>query len=433
MSLLRPVKHALTKDPAYVFAAHPQSPYQVAGAGTARFEPGFGGIGIRSGWRRGLPRRYTESRIQRTDENRRAFRPLQGMEHLDVDSVREILGGLRPFTPVITIDGVPAATGFGEGVIAVPAGRHLVQLQSGASGPYRSVDVRPGEVVALDAVTTKLRHLRCLEGVPGDSYGDMALGPRNQVRIRDGAMFRSLAAGGAAAFLALGLLALAGAFGILDVDFDSAAVIVPVLAAYVVVAVAFGLWENRPGPPAGPPHGPEPHSGAQHRVLDPHDSETPQAAPGRAVLRVHAVYRQEHNRADAGPGEPTGRTLKELLDKRAAARAANWDATGEPAPPRPRPWVTAPRILVNGRAVPAVWGRNEYQLPPGPATVDISVPPPGVPLDEGAEIQSGDAMRVNVRLDASQPVELGAYARIRMTSGLDGTALKEYRGAMRRA
>lgn len=434
MSLLRPVKDKLTSDPAYAFRAHPQSEYRVAQAGTARFEPGWGGIAVRTSWRRGLPRRYTESRITRTDTQRAEFRPLPGMGHLNVDLVREMLGGFRPFTPVVTVDGAPAATGIGEGVIVVPAGRHLVQMQSGASGPYRSVDVRPGEVVELDGVTTKLRHLTCMEGRPIDSYRDIVLGPRGKTRVKDGALFRSLIVGGLAAIAVLGLLALAGLIGILDFEFDSPATIIPVVATYAVVAAAFGMWENRPGNPVGEPHGPDPHSGVDHRVLDPGDRQPPQAAPGRAVLRVHAVYRQDHNREDVGPGEPTGRSLKELLDKNAAERAKNWDSTGEPAPPPARPWMAPPSVKVNGRALPAVWGLNEYQVPPGPSVVEIAVPPPTNAVDGQTQmLMDQSAIRVNTQLDPARPTEIGAYARIRVTPGIDGATLKEYRALMRQA
>ncbi|GAB3994399.1 hypothetical protein GCM10029992_08660 [Glycomyces albus] len=317
---------------------------------------------MRASWRRGLPRRYSESRITRTDTQRAEFRPLPGMGHLNVDLVRELLGGFRPFTPVVTVDGVPAATGIGEGVIVVPAGRHLVQLQSGASGPYRSVDVRPGEVVELDGVTTKLRHLTCMEGRPIDSYGDIVLGPRGKTRVKDGALFRSLAVGGLAAIAVLGLLALAGLTGILEFAFDSPATIIPVVATYAVVAIAFGIWENRPGNPVGEPHGPDLHSGVNHRVLDPHDRQPPQAArAARCCGCTPSTARTTIEPTSAPASRPVG------VSRNCSTRTPpNAPRTGtRPASRRPSgpPLDGAALVKVNGRALPAVWGLNEYQLP----------------------------------------------------------------------
>ncbi|GAB3994419.1 hypothetical protein GCM10029992_08760 [Glycomyces albus] len=45
---------------------------------------------------------------------------------------------------MVLVDGRPVATGFGRGDIDLDPGRHLLQVQAGASGAYWPVDIKPG-------------------------------------------------------------------------------------------------------------------------------------------------------------------------------------------------------------------------------------------------------------------------------------------------
>ncbi len=444
MSLLRSVRFRLRKDPEYRFQAHAHSPYPVEDTEVSGYAPGHGGIRVRSGWTRGNRfRRYAEnigSRSAREPDAWKDFRAPPWARHLDGPRavIDTLTGAFRPFTPVLLIDGRPAATGFGEGTVTVPAGRRLVQLQSGASGPYRVVDVPEGGTVDLDAITTRRRNLRCMEGSPADSYADMALGPRGRVRIEDGLPHRSFFTGCAAGAALLILMLVFGGIGPMpDFDTRSAATLVP-LAITVFTAMALrAIVESSRRSPPGEALGPEHTAGIGHRVLDPADTSAPEAAPGEAVLRVHAVYRQERHGKNAGPGKPTGTGLKALAtDKRALERRDNWRATGEPAPPKVRPWAAPPIIRIDGRELPAVWGLNEYRLSPGDHTVEVAVPPPPEELvAEGAAIKLGEraTMRTKLPVRADRPATVGAYARIRMTPARNGTTVKEYRGTIRPA
>lgn len=444
MSLLRSVRYRIRKDPGYRFQAHAHSSYQVEGTEASGHAPGYGRIRVRSGWVRGNRfRRYAENIGSRTAQETDAwknFRTPPWARHLNEPRavIDMLTGAFRPFTPVLLIDGRPATTGFGEGTVTVPAGRHLVQLQSGASGPYRAVDVPEGGTVDLDAVTTRRRNLRCMEGSPTDSYADMAIGPRNRVRIKDGWQYRSFFTGcTAGAALLLVMLFLGGVGPIPDFDTRSTATLMP-LAIVVFGAMALrAIVELSRRSPPGEAFGPQYTAGIGHRVLDPADTSEPETVPGRAALRVHVVYRQERHGKNAGPGKPTGTSLKALAtDKRALERRDNWQATGEPAPPKVRPWAAPPVVRVGGRELPAVWGLNEYWLLPGDYTVEVAVPPPPEDLvAKGTEVKLGKRamLRTSLPVRADRPATVGAYARIKMTPSRNGKTIKEYRGTIRPA
>ena len=71
------------------------------------------------------------------------------------------------------------AHGIGEGVTVVPDGRHLVKLQTVASGPYRSVGVRPGEVAEEEVSVPPPKD-------PVDAAAEMTMGdsaPRRNAQL----------------------------------------------------------------------------------------------------------------------------------------------------------------------------------------------------------------------------------------------------------
>jgi hypothetical protein len=203
----RPIRRQLTADEAYRFRAHPAGAFAVhRGGDLPTLPPGHGAVVIDSGWRTGLPSKVAEQdprmRSSKTDEDPHLPRSVRHLS--DREAFALLRRGPRPFCPVFLVDGVPAATGFGTGAVVVPAGRRLVQAQSGVSGPYWPVEVPDGGVVRLESVTTKLRHITAMEGRPIDSYRDMALAPAGSARVREGRWFRTAAAGLAASWATRG-------------------------------------------------------------------------------------------------------------------------------------------------------------------------------------------------------------------------------------
>ncbi|GAB3994401.1 hypothetical protein GCM10029992_08670 [Glycomyces albus] len=57
--------------------------------------------------------------------------------------------------------------------------------------------------------------------------------------------------------------------------------------------------------------------------------------------------------------------------------------------------------------------------------MEIAVPPPTNPVGgETQMLMDESAIRVNTQLDPARPTEIGAYARVRVTPGIDGATLR---------
>ncbi|WP_143015068.1 hypothetical protein [Glycomyces harbinensis] len=354
---------------------------------------------------------------------------------------------------MVLIDGEPAATGFGRGLIALEPGDHLVQIQAGASAGYFPVSMRPNGYVwlssfvpqRLDATLRGADFLRQFPMAPTQAV------PRRLSHLIDmpvsTAAFFLGAFAGIAATTALDLstwIAAAG-MGIFATASALAAQQLTFLAHRAAVARAERRLA-RPLPPAI--HAPQPFPGGSWRLIDPQDRAVPQGSEGMAVLRLcltfdQTPHRQEPHLPNTAPidmtariGEEYPRRLRPSIfgpklqdEKRDARRAAKRRRQfGEAYPPEARPWVDAPLVAVDGEPVPAVWGINEYRLSPGEHQITVVVPPPPEVLTgDATEIALDDANgEYSADLRTDRPAVLNGMARIEMTPAESGWELSRY-------
>ncbi|MCH7229369.1 hypothetical protein L0U85_00605 [Glycomyces sp. L485] len=353
-----------------------------------------------------------------------------GIVETDADAV-------RPFAPVVLVDGEPVVTGFGRGHIGLDPGRHLVQVQCGASGAYWPVDIGPGRFTRLTSFVSQ----RLDEEPPLGFIRQFVLAPARSIPPRLGRRpTKALTAvGGFAGFAAGALAASAAGMSLPDATFLRLLFFLVFLVPATVGAVLghrLGLllekvWNTAAEArlalrlPVGE-HRVAPCPGGTWRPVDPRDESTPAVERGTGVLRLAIAYAQ----APAPAVEAPGRVYDEEAVRASARRRRQF---GEEYPPQVRPWVGAPRVRVDGEAVPAIWGVNEYRLGSGRHRVEVELPPPPeVLVSAETEVDlPARALSREVTLSEAAPVAIEAMAVIEMVPGHDGWELERYAARMR--
>lgn len=371
---------------------------------------------------------------------------------------------LRPghFAPVVLVDGIPAAAGLGKGRIVVPAGRHLVQVQAQASGRYWPVEVEEGREVKLASVVSEPYFSGALQERMRRFYRCFSLGPRAFL-LPQSSLFGPIAV----AVATVALLSLVLGPG--DPRGPAAAVIAGVLLASA--PWARWSWHRLRGVPSArfEPVGAD----VTWRPVDPVDPSEP--VPGSdAILRINVVflhdYSREHRPVDLSrtpmpqapvaarpipgrkrdPDAPVIEVLGEELEGmgrwaqtewRTLARNMGWDRERRTRLSEARkryaagadnvPWIEPPRVTLDDRELPAVWGLNEYRLPPGEYDLlEIAIPPPAPLLDKGNEVELTGSSRLLFELDLREGsvTEIEGFARIESTMNADGLTLTRYAG-----
>ncbi|WP_199034223.1 hypothetical protein [Glycomyces salinus] len=371
---------------AHRFRPHARSPFPVATGRVGGVPEGCGTIRISSR----MITRARQPRVRRPEPGEPL--PPKGNEY-------QLLRWPGHF-PVILIDGAPAATGRGRGRIAVPAGRHLVQVQAGASGRHWPVEVPEGGEVRLSSVVAEPFYSGVLSERMRRFYRCFRLGPRR--------LGRSVAR-----FEPVG-----EDITWRPVDPDDLSEPDPGSGAILRIHVVF-LYDSF-------------HSIQPLEVRRTPLPEAPVAAqpiPGR---------RQD---PDAPFVEVIGEELEGMgrwwkRERRALVRDMRWDhAAGErkAATVRRRglPWVEPPRITLDDRELPAIWGLNEYRLPPGSHDLlEVAIPRPAPLLDKGTEVDLLGSSRLLFDLDLREGsvTEIEGYAQIKSTMNADGLTLTRYSG-----
>ncbi|RRR99456.1 hypothetical protein [Glycomyces terrestris] len=364
----------------------------------------------------------------------------------------EDVPGTRPFTPVLLIDGAPAATGFGTADIMLDPGPHLVEYQSGASAGYWPVDLAPGGTVRLTAFTRQRLG-------PAGVLRDLHLIPTGAAPLRLGRRFTMYAT----------MIGAVAGFGALVLPLADAPVArtpgLLLAAAAAAVGAAAGHWLARgaerlvldhaerrlAGRTRFAVHRPTAFPNGSWRPIDPRDPSPPQADADMAALRLILTYVQVPHAVDFGRGSraplrrrwrlgepvPTRlvgphqydprRPVDEAAETEAAAKRRN--RFGESYPPESRPWVPAPVVRIDGEPVPALWGVNEYRLQPGEHEIHLAIPgPPEVLTGEHTEIDLAETNRT-VRLAENATAAIEAAAEIEMTPDPEGWELAHYAGS----
>ncbi|THV34383.1 hypothetical protein [Glycomyces buryatensis] len=434
-------------SPAHRFGPHALSPFPVV-TGRVEVPDGCGTI------------RFTSKMIVRASEPRptepepgRALPP-KGQEHR--------LRRRAKFYPVVLVNGIPTATGLGTGRIVLPAGRHLVQVQSLASGRYWPVDVVSGKEVRLASVVAEPYFSGDTAERMRRFFGCFSLGPRAFLK-RWQSMVGPTAA--AVAVYCLLFLFVSGP--------EAASGPIAAVATWFLLALtpwAKWAWHRLRGTPvAGYETGGE---GITWRPVDPGDRLAPEPG-GEAVLRLNPVFLHDgdsdrepvrvprtrppevpmgarplehpHENPDAPLVEVLGQELegmgrwakgewgmlvrdmgwdREYRERLADARKQE-SAKGEVAP-----WIEPPRITLGDRGLLAIWGRNEYRLPPGRYRVEIAIPGPPHALDRGTKVDLLLRGSVPLELDlrGGTVTEIDVYALVKSRLNPDGMTLGEYSG-----
>lgn len=390
----------------------PWRAWRIAPIGAAPSAPGGGVLRLRTGYSRGLGGKPLGPRAEAYRARRLAGDPVASMDDLKASLV-----------PVVLVDGRAVAAGWGSIDLPLPAGRHLVEVQSLHSRTWRAVDIQAGARTKLDYV-----------GVLGEVHRDFAsgelrgalagntghtLGPRGRLRFHQ--YLPALAGhrrGVIVAMLAMLLcpLILVGAvrLGLLSGDgpVPQAAGFAFVFGIPVVAIAGWGLrvgWTylryNRLGPEAPLDTGPFTAPGlAAPTVLDP-CGEAPALRPGSAGLLIEARFvKADLTSEELALQLPAG----QARINGAQRKALDW--LGELVPIRHRTAVPAPEIVLDGTRVAASWTRMWFEVAPGRHRVDVRTPEAPLPVlgaDESAaevaafDVAAGQVARIELVVDVT--------------------------------
>jgi hypothetical protein len=250
--------------------------------------------------------------------------------------------------PMIGIDGEPAFHGWGTAVVVVPAGEHVVEVQS--ETPVRSVrvTVEPGGIVPI-----RYSPLRGL-GEPS---------PQTARR-------RPLRTGGMPIVI---LYAVAGALVpglavlVLTVQLGGSGRLAGGVAAMVMLAVAIG----------------QPVRVALARRRD---RAEPMAAP--PVARSDTASAEASPSAGSGPvfvGDDPDAAVLTPPPGWGSVLVSYWFTSGtggldhgrvQPERPNVDRWISRPGVVLDGDPVPAGWSGWWYPLPPGRHMLEVRTPAP---------------------------------------------------------
>ncbi|HEU5128806.1 MAG TPA: hypothetical protein VFU12_12530 [Glycomyces sp.] len=313
-------------------------------------------------------------------------------------------GRPRPFTPVFLVDGRPAASGFGTGVIEVEAGLRLVQVQCGASGAYAYVEVPSEGRVALASTVPRLLDHRTTERRTSHFHGQFDLALKGRARAPEPAA--------------------EGRWRAVDPRDPRRPRAEP---GQAVLRLDLAYVQ--------PPSGESVELGLTASALT-DDALTERREPQRP--RPSETFKEQ-----VGEGlEDLGRGQQRIWDEHRAAQREIWSASGkakahakrgldllgEARRPPVRPWVDPPRVTVGEASVPAIWGVNEYRLPAGTHLVEVAVPPPPESIGRDAAVSLGGDARLLFELELPEGTmtTVEAIAQVTMTVDAKGTGLASY-------
>lgn len=331
----------------------------------------------------------------------------------------------RPLVPLVSVDGVPASWGWGTTKLTLPPGEHLIAVTSSHSRCYKTVHLERGQRIDLDYTSiigaNAHRHYEA-----GNQAYDLT-----RFRVRR----RGLGSTGWYFLIVLGGMALMGAATAAAIanpsGFSSAIGNVAVIGAIAVglgvgVAVIAGSLAKqarlRRVMVADAPADRDPQG---LRILDADAPERIAPAPGWAGLGLHLRFM-----IDAYPPE----VLAALAGGGKLSVMQRWRAIriGEPEAPGCRPWVPAPEVFVDGKAVRASWTRMWLQLQPGEHELVVRVAAPHRQIGPHTVVDLDRAVfRRTIHLTAGETREEVLTAEITAVPRLDRLELAEYRARLR--
>ncbi len=299
-------------------------------------------------------------------------------------------GDLRSsLVPLVLIDGRPAATGWGHIAIPLPAGRHLLEVQSQHSRAWRAVDIAAGKTVKLDYIgMLGDRHRSYAEGAVSGRAAELsghALGPRGRLHYRQYLPANARSRRSFAVFL-LALFAAAPVTWLTALTGASASVVFPIALALPLLGLAFWgariLWTylryNRIGPALPLSTAAFAPAGLAAPIVLAADGPPPPPHPGAAAVLIDARFLK----ADLSSGElarqlPPGQARINGVQRKAL------DRVGELVPIRHRSAVPPPEIWLDGVRVAASWTRMWIEATPGRHRVSVRTPGAPLPVPSG--------------------------------------------------
>ncbi|MEU5155325.1 hypothetical protein [Glycomyces sp. NPDC021274] len=303
--------------------------------------------------------------------------------------------------PVVLVDGTPVATGWGRIELPLPAGRHLIEVQSQHSRTWRAFDIAAGKATKLDYIGMLGEAHRAygeaelrwnLQGLHGHTVG-----PRGRLNY-----FQYLPANAKErkSFLAFMLAALVGATLSAALAYAGVPAGIAIPAGAVIWASALAAWGirvlwthlryNRLAPEAPLDTRPFTRGTAAPLVLDA-DGDLPELGPGAAAVLLDARFLK----ADLASDE-LALQLPEGQDRIDGKQAKAFNAVGEVVPIRHRYAVPPPEVLLDGVALGAFWTRMWLAVPPGTHRLEVRTPAAPLPVEGRAHQPHTAVATVNV-------------------------------------
>lgn len=295
----------------------------------------------------------------------------------------------RPSVPVVYIDGYPVSWGWGVTRTVVSAGEHLVAVAGSHSRCYRVIHLKEGADATLYYSSVLGAGAHRFREADADLHEGVWLttarpGRSTTAERRIAMVVRAMVTSVAVVTL-LGLTA-----GILASPLGDRLPIGALLAygaagsgvcgGLVLVAGAI-VDAHRPSPalpeaaPPADPTRPDVH------IVDYDASEPPNPAPGWSALSLHLRYELvAHTAAE---------WTAEMGEQKSRPNPIQWWRAiriGEAEVPGARVWVPAPRVAIDGIAVPASWTRMWIQLAPGIHRVYTAADTPPTEVGDSTQV-----------------------------------------------
>ena len=344
-------------DPLMDLLVHPDCPPQVTvTANRPRADTRHAVVRLRCQPKEGRRDRFVASPAGYEHTNQKPAVPWWA-DHLKIDGYRSewtVWANVpRVFNPVVLLDGQPIAHGWGEAFLSLPAGTYRVEVQLGHSNNPRLVTVGAGKTIDVSFTGSRLRSMREIFGRVRDSYlsSGLSVGRRPVLAALFRARMRIMVI--AALVIALPLAVVAGVVAGSMIIFW--VVVGALWLLPILVHLGWYCWQNRlDRQPATAVSGTDPY---RPHLLDPRGDPDYRAGEFDAVIVVDLNYYQL--------------PVPQLTTAREHASNSRL------------PWVSAPRVWIDGVETFGCWGRVAYSVPPGRHEVRIVAPLPDKSLRSG--------------------------------------------------
>jgi hypothetical protein len=329
----------------------------------------------------------------------------------------------RPLVPLVSVDGLPAAWGWGTSKLTLAPGEHLIAVTSSHSRCYKTVNLGRGERVDLDysSIIGEAAHHHF--EAENRAYDLTRFRERRSGPSRLGWYFLIVLAG---------ILFVAGSTAVAVLSDDSTVIGNATVVGSIAIGLGTGVGvlvyalvkaaRSRKVIVAEPPSRPDSQG---PRVLDADAPERMAPASGWAGFELHLRFMIEAYSPDQLASLAGGGDLN-LMQRWRAIRI------GEPEAPDCRPWIPAPEVFVDGKAVRASWTRMWLQLPPGEHDLVVRVAESQRQVGPNTTVDLSRAeYRRTVHLVAGESRRKTLTAEIAAVPRADRPELAEFRAQLR--